>query len=86
MHRMGGRTGCRWGPRATIRLAYDPRDLVLEITDTGRRNGTEADSPGKGLIGMRERTRLYGGSLEAAQTPTGFPVAARLPLEPADGR
>ncbi|OKI44859.1 hypothetical protein [Micromonospora sp. CB01531] len=39
---------------------------------------------GHGLIGMRERVGLYGGSLDTAGTPGGgFTVTARLPLDAA---
>jgi signal transduction histidine kinase len=41
-------------------------------------NGTSA---GYGLVGMRERAELHGGTLEAGRRDTGgFGVKARLPL------
>jgi signal transduction histidine kinase len=43
--------------------------------------GRTAGRPGHGLIGMRERTGLLGGSLSAGPEPGGgYRVAARLPL------
>jgi signal transduction histidine kinase len=70
------------GPaRATVRVGYTHRDLELEIADTGRGNGTNGGS-GRGLVGMAERARLYGGTLEAGPGHNGFVVRALLPLEP----
>ena len=41
-----------------------------------------AGGPGHGLAGMRERVRLFGGSLEAGPLPAGgFSVRAVLPTE-----
>jgi signal transduction histidine kinase len=50
----------------------------IEVAD----NGTcfAAGEPGFGLVGMRERVALYGGSLEAGPWPErGFRVTASLP-------
>jgi signal transduction histidine kinase len=75
----------RHAPGAPVRVRVDGsgRELCIEV-----RNGAPADSRrpdaapggGHGLVGMRERARMHGGSVEAAATPNGFLVRARLPL------
>ena len=43
----------------------------------------DAPGVGHGLIGMRERTALYGGMFEAGpRSDGGFDVKARLPIDP----
>jgi signal transduction histidine kinase len=68
------------GPaRATVGIRWEPCTLVLSVTDDGRGPAVDGE-PGRGLIGMRERARLYGGELEAGPGPDGgFLVIARLP-------
>jgi signal transduction histidine kinase len=68
---------------ARVRLTYADGALLVEVTDDGR--GPAGGRPGHGLIGMRERTALYGGTLETGPGPDGgFRVAAVLPTgEPA---
>jgi signal transduction histidine kinase len=73
------------GPaRATVRVTYAARALRLEIADTGNSNGSHRSSPGAGhgLIAMRERARLYGGTFAAGRRETGFVVTATLPVDP----
>lgn len=76
------------GPDATasVTLSYAPSGAVtLTVTDTGR-SGTPAVNDGRGLTGMRERTALYGGTLEAGPHPhpgRGWHVHLRLPEESA---
>ena len=74
------------GARAEVVIRYAPRAIDLEITDAGGRGRSrgvgQADEVHRGLVGMRERAALYGGTLEAGPTSTGFRVAAHLPVEP----
>ena len=69
--------------RAQVVVRYAPRAVELEIEDDGRGpngSGPRAGS-GHGLIGMRERVALYGGTLEAGRRVSGgFAVRARLPV------
>jgi signal transduction histidine kinase len=69
------------GPaHAHVVLRYGERDLGLEITDDGRGPAALNGGGGHGLVGMRERAALYGGTLEARPAPGGgFHVRARLP-------
>jgi signal transduction histidine kinase len=66
--------------RATVVIGYEPSALRLEVTDDGRGVNGRAIPGGHGLIGMRERVSVYGGSFEAGpSTGGGFRVAVRLP-------
>jgi signal transduction histidine kinase len=69
------------GPaRARVRLRYAPARLAVEVSDDGP-GVTNGDGAGHGLLGMRERVSLYGGSLAAGPRPEGgFAVKAELPL------
>ncbi|MFF5938804.1 sensor histidine kinase [Streptomyces sp. NPDC012508] len=70
------------GAEATVLLAYDPDELTVEITDTGRSPGAGTPGTGQGVTGMRERAALYDGTLEAGPLPDGgWRVRLRLPLE-----
>ncbi len=71
------------GASAQVTVAYEEERLRLEIADTGGVPGDAAASGNRrGLIGLRERLTVYGGSLEAARRPTGgFRVTAVIPLE-----
>jgi signal transduction histidine kinase len=69
---------------AAVVIRYGPHDLEVEIVNEGPVAGVALVGPGSGLgiLGMRERTALFGGSLRAAPRPQGgFGVKARLPLD-----
>jgi signal transduction histidine kinase len=89
------------GAHTEVRLGTDRRGIVIEVLDDGRgtANGVESavgrqpSDPdrhirrsGHGIVGMRERALLLGGTLDARPRPGGgFQVVAHLPTggEPA---
>ena len=67
---------------ASLTVAYQPSALQLTVHNPVTANGAVGGT-GHGLMGMRERARLYGGELRAAPAPDGgFEVSASLPLPP----
>ena len=73
------------GARATVMVTYTDDSIRLEITDDGLGTDTEtlAAATGHGLVGMRERVELYGGTLTVGpRHGGGFRVAASIPTEP----
>ncbi|HEX3214853.1 MAG TPA: sensor histidine kinase [Actinomycetota bacterium] len=80
------------GARTEVRLGTDPGGIVIEVLDDGRGAAVLPGSDGAtgtrghGIVGMRERALLLGGTLDARPRPGGgFRVAAHLPTggEPA---
>lgn len=68
------------GARTRVRLTNDGRSLLVEVTDDGS-GGTVLPGAGHGIVGMRERALLLGGSLDVGPgADGGFGVRARLPL------
>jgi signal transduction histidine kinase len=67
--------------RAEVRIGYDSAAVEVEVRDDGR-GAAAGDAGGHGLVGMRERASMLGGSLEAGPHPDGgYRVHATLPLE-----
>lgn len=69
-----------------VRLRYEPDWLDIEVTDQGPTDSMQPvnghDSGSHGLVGMRERVSLYGGTIDTGPTTGGgFSVHARIPLE-----
>ena len=70
------------GTRAEVRLGSDRREVAVEVVDDG--GGIAAALPsggaGHGIVGMRERALLLGGTLDAGpESGGGFRVTAHLP-------
>ena len=63
-----------------VDVTYHRGSVELCVTDDGAATMSAPSGQGRGLIGMRERALLFGGSLEAGPAPTGgFRVRAVLP-------
>jgi signal transduction histidine kinase len=65
---------------ADVTVRYRPDELDIEVRDNGR-GSARSDGLGHGLVGVRERVKIYGGEMTAG-TPTGggFLLSTRLPL------
>ncbi len=71
---------------ADVTLHYAPDELRIEVRDDGDGDGAQSNGPGYGLVGIRERVKIYGGQMTAgAAAQGGFVLDARLPLG-GDGR
>lgn len=72
--------------RADVTLRYEADSVTVAVTDNGRGAETIGQSltgapAGNGMIGMRERVTLYGGSLEVdCPAGGGFQLRATLPV------
>ncbi len=64
-----------------VKLVYEPEQVMLTITDNGVGQRSE-ESAGFGLLGLRERMSLVGGTLEANDDPEGgFRLRVIVPRE-----
>jgi signal transduction histidine kinase len=64
---------------ASVAVRIEPAALRIEVADDGAE--TPGSEPGFGILGMRERVALYGGTLDAGARPAGgFLVRACLPV------
>jgi signal transduction histidine kinase len=65
--------------RIEVVLRYGPQATELAVEDHGEPIGSETAVGGYGLLGMRERAELLGGTLDARPTDDGFTVTLRIP-------
>ena len=78
------------GAHVAVRVAVTATELTVEVRDHGGDRSVHArpapggdladGGGGHGLPGMRERVRVYGGSLAAGPDGRGWRVRAVLPL------
>lgn len=68
------------GSRARVELDVETTGVRLEIVNTPSARTRLPGPPGHGLVGMRERASLYGGTLDAGPLARGgFAVTAHFP-------
>ncbi|MBO1335777.1 sensor histidine kinase [Streptomyces sp. VRA16 Mangrove soil] len=71
------------GAKTAMRLEYRPTEVTLEIRDSGASRPHEeltVSGSGYGLLGMRERAELLGGTLDAGPYEEGFVVTLKVPV------
>ena len=80
-------------PEVTVVVRWGATTLDLEVEDDGRGASSAAEarqdarSGGYGVLGMRERAALFGGSVQVGpRAGGGFRVHLRLPVPPVPGR
>ena len=67
--------------QANVTVRYEPNHVELEVRDDGQGMGS-SNGTGHGLVGIRERVKIYGGQMTAGPaTDGGFVLTARLPVE-----
>ena len=73
------------GPtRAGVRLAFGPDQLEIDVINSASRSAParlEGAESGHGLVGMRERAAMFGGTLEAGPNAEGFRVHTTLRID-----
>jgi signal transduction histidine kinase len=80
------------GSHVQLHVAYRPDSLALEVRNDAAPGavpilvgGGEGAGSGHGLVGMRERATMLGGSLDTGPTDDGgFQVTAVLPVSPSE--
>jgi signal transduction histidine kinase len=75
---------------AVIRMLRDKQGITLEIEDKGKglklslQDGDCASRRGVGMLGMKERVRRFGGTLDFLTGAAGTTVRATLPISPGE--
>ena len=65
---------------ADVIVRYRPDEVEIEVRDNGG-GASAGDGLGHGLVGIRERVKIYGGEMSARVEPEGgFVLSTRLPV------
>ncbi|MEV4008436.1 sensor histidine kinase, partial [Actinomadura sp. NPDC049753] len=74
--------------RCRVTVDISSHQVGIQVVDDGTARTAPAPGPGgHGLVGMRERTAMYGGTFSAQPRPGGgFAVTATLPYSQGGGR
>jgi signal transduction histidine kinase len=74
-------TNAAWhgGGSADVEIEFAPSSLEIAVTNPAKADGSTGDRGGHGIVGMRERAQLLGGTLEAGADNGSFRVRAQLP-------
>jgi signal transduction histidine kinase len=69
---------------ARVRVGYGPDAVTIDVADDGTARTASGAPPGHGLVGMRQRAQVFGGTTMAGPAPGGgWRVRAELPAQPA---
>ena len=66
--------------RAVVDVRCEGASLVTTVCSDGPAREAELPGSGRGLVGLRERLAVVGGTLESAPTAAGWRLEARIPL------
>ncbi|MCU1396764.1 MAG: hypothetical protein JWM34_5192 [Ilumatobacteraceae bacterium] len=71
------------GARVQVTIDRSASDISVSVVDTGGRSGANAATgTGRGLIGLRERLAVYGGTLQSGPSLNGgYLVHATIPVD-----
>ncbi|MBF4581837.1 sensor histidine kinase [Curtobacterium sp. VKM Ac-2865] len=67
-------------------LTYRPDTVEIDVVNRRSDDGRAGPGTGHGLVGMRERATLSGGTMTAGPRGQDFAVAVRMPAHPATGQ
>ena len=69
--------------RARVRVDYGPDAVTIDVVDDGTARTTSGVPAGHGLVGMRQRAQVFGGTTTVGPAPGGgWHVHAELPADP----
>jgi signal transduction histidine kinase len=72
------------GASVDVEVTADARSLAVRVVDQGGGGSADVQGSGNGLVGLRERVLLCGGTLKAGPVSGGYQLLVNLPLR-ADG-